>query len=99
MAQEKEVKVNWTSAKEAILVQTLLQEKEKGNQAESGWKPIVWQVLVEALATIGSKRRKEAKQIKTRWQRVSFYFYFLFSIPYLLFIVVKRRVQDCQNSA
>jgi hypothetical protein len=48
------VKVNWTGAEEALMVSTLLKEKDKGNQAESGWKPVVWQVLVEALATFGS---------------------------------------------
>ena len=48
------LKVNWTSAEEALMVSTLLKEKDKGNQAESGWKPVVWQVLVEALATFGS---------------------------------------------
>lgn len=77
--------MNWTSAEEARLVQILLQEKEKGNQAESGWKPVVWQVLVEALATFDSKPRKVAKQIKTRWQRVRFSILYTF-ISFLLSI-------------
>lgn len=63
--------VKWTAAEEAILVDTLLTQKELGLQSENGWKPVVWTTVVAALRdNFSFNIPKEAKHCKSRWQRV-----------------------------
>ncbi|KAF8574496.1 hypothetical protein K439DRAFT_1253224, partial [Ramaria rubella] len=62
---------------EAEVVSILTDQKELGNQAKSGWKPIVWTAVVAALAaTFDTVPQKNVKQCKSRWQRVRHLFIF-----------------------
>ena len=63
----------WTSNQEAILIHVLKKAKEDGLQAESGWKPQTFQLVVEALK--GTEKEsggivKGVSHIKSRFQRV-----------------------------
>jgi len=63
--------VNWTAGEEADLVAVLLEQKHAGNQAESGWKPVVWTKVEERLAANHpNEARKDIKRCKDRWQRL-----------------------------
>ncbi|KIJ31116.1 hypothetical protein M422DRAFT_53500 [Sphaerobolus stellatus SS14] len=57
----------WTAAREATLVSCLLKAKRDGNQAESGFKAIVWTI---ASATIKASNTgiKSITQCKSPWQ-------------------------------
>ncbi|KAF8580859.1 hypothetical protein K439DRAFT_1619440 [Ramaria rubella] len=66
---EADEKVKWSTTEEAEVVSILTDQKELGNQAESGWKPIVWTAVVAALAaTFDTIPQKNVKQCKSRWQ-------------------------------
>ncbi|KDQ13310.1 hypothetical protein BOTBODRAFT_45272 [Botryobasidium botryosum FD-172 SS1] len=63
--------VYWNLAEEALLIDTLLHQREQGMQAESGWKPAVWQIAVDALRDAYPKeQQKEICHCKTRWQHL-----------------------------
>ena len=52
-------KVRWVSAEEATLIAMLLTQQAAGNALESGFKPAVWCLVVQAVAgatTNGSRR-------------------------------------------
>ncbi|EJD03268.1 uncharacterized protein FOMMEDRAFT_20420 [Fomitiporia mediterranea MF3/22] len=64
---------SWTADQEALLIQTLKKAKDDGLQAESGWKPVVWSLAVEALAGTESESggvRKEVKHVRSRFHRL-----------------------------
>ncbi|EPQ57411.1 hypothetical protein GLOTRDRAFT_92448 [Gloeophyllum trabeum ATCC 11539] len=44
---------HWTDAEDAIMVQVLKDKKEKGNQADNGWKRSVWIAMADALKAEG----------------------------------------------
>lgn len=63
----------WTVANEATLVATLIECRNEGLQADSGWKPVVWTRAVEALKDseiISGGGPKGQAAIKSRWQKV-----------------------------
>ncbi|KZO99689.1 hypothetical protein CALVIDRAFT_525244 [Calocera viscosa TUFC12733] len=63
----------WSTAEEEEMVEQLLVEQASGNQAESGWKPVVWAACVERLDTLFPQPaglKKERDHIKSRWQRL-----------------------------
>ncbi|GJJ06774.1 hypothetical protein Clacol_000970 [Clathrus columnatus] len=69
--KETKDKISWTTAQEATLVGVLLEQMKQGNQAESGWKPIVWTVVVSALEREHpSSIHKQATHCKSQWQRL-----------------------------
>ncbi|KAI0362817.1 hypothetical protein OH77DRAFT_1433205 [Trametes cingulata] len=59
----------WTSAQEAALVDTLCKEKDRGRQAESGWKRETWTAALEAV-NAAEGPRKSLEQVKHRWQKM-----------------------------
>lgn len=72
MGNDKE-KTKWTSADEALLVETLARERSKGNWGDNNPKPSAFTACEVALA--GSERisggvPKCIQTIKSRWQRV-----------------------------
>src|SRR5882672_11073419 len=76
--KKRKDKARWVAAEEAAIITTLLTQKAAGNASESGFKPTVWSLVVEAVAGAtmdGSK--KDALQCKTCYHRVSFLFLFL----------------------
>jgi hypothetical protein len=56
----------WKQAHDNIMINTLLQEKTAGRQAQSGWK---WVAVSSALADVDVT--KTVEQCKNRWQLVS----------------------------
>jgi hypothetical protein len=79
MGNDKE-KTKWTTADEAILVETLAKERAKGHWGDNNPKPVAFTACETALA--GSERisggcPKGIQAIKSRWQRVCVSFYFL----------------------
>ncbi|GJJ14479.1 hypothetical protein Clacol_008743 [Clathrus columnatus] len=69
--KETKDKVSWTAAQEATLVAVLLEQMKQGNQAESGWKPIVWTIVISALEKEHpASIPKQATHCKSRWQRL-----------------------------
>jgi len=75
-------KARWVAAEEAAIIATLLTQKAAGNASESGFKPSVWSLVVQAVAgatTTGFK--KDSLQCKTCYQWVSFFFSLLSFIP------------------
>ncbi|KAJ7506214.1 hypothetical protein B0H11DRAFT_1653115, partial [Mycena galericulata] len=45
----KKKKCIWSNSDDAILIGTLRKAKDQGYQSDSGWKPQVWALCVEAL--------------------------------------------------
>ncbi|GJJ13770.1 hypothetical protein Clacol_008027 [Clathrus columnatus] len=79
--KETKDKVSWTAAQEATLVAVLLEQMKQGNQAESGWKPIVWTIVISALekehpTSILKQathcKKPEAHPKLSKWQTKSF---------------------------
>jgi hypothetical protein len=63
----------WTSADDAVLVQTLLVQRAAGNQSDSGFKSTAYTACVEALS--GSKKvsggtTKTASSVSDHWAKV-----------------------------
>ncbi|KAH7098554.1 Myb/SANT-like DNA-binding domain-containing protein [Auriculariales sp. MPI-PUGE-AT-0066] len=62
----------WTTEDDRLLLAHLQQEKAAGNQAQSGWKPSVWQPIMaqyaEAKGQQGGTKTKE--KIKSHWQKM-----------------------------
>ncbi|KLO05895.1 hypothetical protein SCHPADRAFT_838762 [Schizopora paradoxa] len=62
----------WTSSDEALLVAKLVKARDDGLQADSGWKPVTWTIVVEALAgseDVSGGIAKGVEACKSRWQR------------------------------
>jgi hypothetical protein len=57
-------KCNWDANDDDILLRVLRAEKEKGNQADSGWKKVVWTAAAAALEASGSKKGGKKTAIK-----------------------------------
>ena len=69
--KEKRKKTKWSAAEDAELVSVLREQQKLGNQADSGWKPIVWTKVVEALMKNHlSLIPKMNKQASTRFGNV-----------------------------
>ena len=62
-------RVHWTDADEKIVVETLLKEKDMGNQADSGWKSSVW-MSCEAALVASPGEKKTAGKIQDHWTNV-----------------------------
>ena len=68
-------KVRWVAAEEAAIIMTLLTQKVASNVSESSFKPMVWSLVVQAVAgatTDGFKQ--DTLQCKMCYQWVSFVF-------------------------
>jgi len=65
---EKSDKTTWSNDEDWELVAVLQEHKKMRNQAESGWKHIVWTSVVEVLIKkFPSNNPKVAKQCSTRF--------------------------------
>jgi len=67
-------KTSWTSADEALLVTTLLEEKCKGNWGDNNPKKQAWVACEAALAgleNVTNSCHKDVSSIKSCWQQVS----------------------------
>lgn len=64
--------VSWSSTEEAVLIDTLLEQQDR-MQSETGWKPVVWSIVAQALSELrsGTSKKKQADHCKSRWRRVS----------------------------
>jgi hypothetical protein len=49
----------WSSQDDRILVETLLTQKAAGNQAQSGWKTIVWSAVAAELKKVTTDGQAE----------------------------------------
>ncbi|KZT50632.1 hypothetical protein CALCODRAFT_538606 [Calocera cornea HHB12733] len=70
--QTKRPVCHWTPAEDEELVDQLVIQHAKGNQAESGWKPVVWTACADHLAQAFPEvdgGKKDKKQVKSRWHR------------------------------
>jgi hypothetical protein len=72
--EDTKTKACWSAADEAALVEEFKVQKGKGHMADSGWKPVAYTAVVEALK--GSEKLsgggpKIVSVVKARWQRVS----------------------------
>src|SRR5882724_8317195 len=68
------------------MIATLLLQKASGNASESGFKPVVWAVVVHAMGIATAEPlKKTLLQSKTCYHRVSvqYYIYVLLSTEYL----------------
>lgn len=67
-------KANWTADDDKLIVSTLRDEKDKGNQADSGWKKVVWVSCAVRLAKEGSKKGgiKTAEKCNDRFKNVGY---------------------------
>ena len=45
----------WVAAEEATIIATLLLQKATGNSSESGFKPVVWPLVVNAVGEATSE--------------------------------------------
>ena len=100
--KKKRSKTKWTAAETAALITVLQEQKMLGNQAESGWKPVVWTAAATYLENnLPSKKPKSTKQVTSHFRRVccprplcSVFLY----VKYSSFLV-EGRLQDCQDFA
>jgi len=61
----------WVAAEEAAIIATLLLQKAAGNSSESGFKPAVWPLVVDAVREATSETvKKNLLQCKTCYHRV-----------------------------
>ena len=74
-------KAKWTTAEEAAIVTTLLEQKATGNASESGFKPSVWPLVEFSVskATLGDVK-KSVLQCKTCYHKVSCGFFYCLSV-------------------
>jgi len=69
--------VRWVAAEEATIISTLLLQKAAGNSLESGFKPMVWPLVVNAVSQATSLAiKKNLQQCKTCYHRVHAQFFF-----------------------
>ncbi|THU88670.1 hypothetical protein K435DRAFT_679348 [Dendrothele bispora CBS 962.96] len=56
----------WTDTDDEIMIEELKVQKSKGNQAQSGWKPVAWTAVNDRVNTEGRKKGlpKTAKKTK-----------------------------------
>ena len=74
-------KTQWTLSDEVVLVRRLIKARDDGLQAEFGWNPVTWPMVVEALAgseDVSGGIAKDVVACKGHWQRVSRKCYSLF---------------------
>src|SRR5882724_12943888 len=86
----------WVVAEEATMVATLLLQKASGNASESGFKPVVWAVVVHTVGIATAEPLKKTLfQCKTCYHRVSaqYYIYVLLSADYLQLKAKYKSVQ------
>ncbi|KIJ48743.1 hypothetical protein M422DRAFT_247606 [Sphaerobolus stellatus SS14] len=66
--KKKREKAKWSAEEDADLVAVLREQQRLGNQADSGWKPIVWTVVVAVLEKNHKDvKRKTMKQVLTHF--------------------------------
>ena len=64
-------KARWVAAEEATIIVTLLLQKATGNYLESGFKPAVWSLVVDAVGEATTEAvKKSFLQCKTCYHRV-----------------------------
>src|SRR5882724_3075952 len=64
-------KARWVAAEEAALIVTLLLQKAMGNSSESGFKPAIWPLVVDAVGEAMSEGvKKSLMQCKTCYHKV-----------------------------
>jgi hypothetical protein len=90
----------WSCEVEAILIQALLKAKEERKWGDNNPKPVAWTACVAALS--GSEKTnggvpKNAKAIKSRWQRVCAYQILHCTLTCLF--VVETRIRSSQGHA
>lgn len=71
--QSKEgARCSWSDAENATMVKVLTEQKLLGNQADSGWKAIVWKAVADALATNGdaNEPKKTPAKCQDHWSNV-----------------------------
>jgi hypothetical protein len=51
----KQARCKWSDEDNRIMVQALMELKEAGQQADSGWKSSAWKVVADKLAVSGTK--------------------------------------------
>ena len=74
-------KARWVAAEEAAIIMTLLTQKVAGNALESGFKPAVWALVVQAVAgATMDGSQKDILQCKTCYHCVSFCSFFSHSL-------------------
>jgi len=88
-------KARWVAAEEAIIIATLLLQKAAGNSSESGFKPSVWTLVVDAVGDATTESvSKNLLQCKTCYHRVcaqfSIYWYVAAECPWPLIISSSR---------
>jgi hypothetical protein len=95
-------KAVWTDHDNRVLINTLLDQRDKGHQSDSGFKTIAYTACAEALALSESESggiAKTAKSCQDRWTTVSDEW----QVPVewltsFLFFLAQRTVQDCQKA-
>jgi len=61
----------WVMAEEAMIIATFLLQKATRNSLESGFKPVVWPLVVDAVRQATSEAiKKNLQQCKTCYHRV-----------------------------
>src|SRR5882724_709559 len=69
--------VKWVVAEEAAIISTLLLQKATGNSLKSGFKPMMWPLVVNAVSQATSLAIKKNLQLcKTCYHRVHVQFFF-----------------------
>jgi hypothetical protein len=65
-------KAVWTADDDKLIISTLRDEKDKGNQADSGWKKVVWVACAVRVAKEGSTKGgiKTAEKCSDRFKNV-----------------------------
>src|SRR5882724_12292863 len=67
----------WVAAEEAMIIATLLLQKAARNSLESGFKPVVWPLVVDVVSQATSVAiKKNLQQCKTCYHRVHVQFFF-----------------------
>lgn len=71
-ANEASNRCIWTDADNVVMLKVLSEQKLLGNQADSGWKGIVWKTLSEQLEKEGSGQgpKKTPAKCQDHWNNV-----------------------------
>lgn len=79
-AGDENSRCSWSDAENAILVKVLTEQKLLGNQADSGWKAIVWKAVADALESSGTAigPKKTPSKCQDHWINVCLLSFMLF---------------------
>jgi hypothetical protein len=99
-ARDRKKSAHWTDNDTESLVNVLLRYKDSGRTPDNGFRPEVWKeasLVLERSTFIGGPKTPEA--CKSRWQRVSLYFYWVMKLTSRFNVIFgqRKKLRKCRD--